>query len=679
MKASIFRFVFWSLAATLALSPNAAFANCTTPAGIAGDQIYNSDHSVMQYCNGAVWVNMGSPNGFGTMINGDICTSNGVVVNCNSATISLTTQASGTLQTAQFPALTGDVTTTAGSLTTTIAANAVTAAKFRQSAALSVVGNPTNSAANVSDISGSANQVLAVNSAGTALGFGALNLASSAAVTGVLSAANLGSGAASSSTFLRGDSTWAAVTSSPGGSNKQVQYNNNGVTAGASNLYWDNTNGLVGLGTSTPGAQFHMASGPSAAQAAWTTNGIGIRQDAATYTDSSSSGTVANNYVDVIGVPTLATSSNTVTYTTAATMVINGAPVNGSHVTITNPYALLIKANAAADIPIAVQANASQSNNLTQWQSSSGTVLTKVDSAGEVWMPKGNFGGVAGGAGASLGNNIGGSNGQIQYNANGALGGATNFIWNRTAGFVGLGTATASAELHISGSNAISAPAWTTNGIGIRQDAQTYTDTGGGSGTSYVDVLGAPTLASSGTSTYTTAATLAIAGAPAAGTGVTITNPLALYVAVGTASFMGNVGIGTAGPQVALDVTGAVRAGSSTNVTACGSGAANGEGSQRYNYTTHQMEFCNGTAWITPVNAGIAAISQYSISAGSGVQDLGYHVFCSSAGLNGGATAGGDGKVYPNGSANSGNLYDWNAYQNKSTNWSNNLYVICIN
>jgi hypothetical protein len=60
----------------------------------------------------------------------------------------------------------------------------------------------------------------------------------------------------------------------------------------------------------------------------------------------------------------------------------------------------------------------------------------------------------------------------------------------------------------------------------------------------------------------------------------------------------GNVGIGTTVPGVALDVTGGIRSGSSANVTTCsGTGAANGEGTQRYNYTTHAMEYCNGSAW----------------------------------------------------------------------------------
>jgi hypothetical protein len=55
-----------------------------------------------------------------------------------------------------------------------IAANAVSNAKFRQSAALSVVGNGTNATANVADISGTSDQVLRVNTAGNALAFGTI-------------------------------------------------------------------------------------------------------------------------------------------------------------------------------------------------------------------------------------------------------------------------------------------------------------------------------------------------------------------------------------------------------------------------------------------------------------------------------------------------------------------------
>ena len=178
------------------LASGSAFAACTSPAGTAGDINY-STNNIMAYCNGTVWVNMGTnlSIGFGVLTTGDFCiATSGTQISCNIATINLSSQASGTLQTAQFPALTGDVTTSAGSLATSIGANAVTMGKIAQIAGLSVIGNSASGTGNVAAITGTANQTLIVNGAGTGLAFGALNLASSAAVTGILPVSNGGTG-----------------------------------------------------------------------------------------------------------------------------------------------------------------------------------------------------------------------------------------------------------------------------------------------------------------------------------------------------------------------------------------------------------------------------------------------------------------------------------------------------
>ena len=46
-------------------SHGVAYAQCTVPPGNAGEQFYNTTHSVMQYCNGSDWVNMGAIGGGG--------------------------------------------------------------------------------------------------------------------------------------------------------------------------------------------------------------------------------------------------------------------------------------------------------------------------------------------------------------------------------------------------------------------------------------------------------------------------------------------------------------------------------------------------------------------------------------------------------------------------------------
>lgn len=95
---------------------------------------------------------------------------------------------SGGIQTSAF---TGDVTKTAGGTATTIATNIVSNTKFRQSVALSVVGRSVNSTGDVADIAAGAAWNVLRRDGSNVLGFGAIDLSQSGAVTGDLAFSNI--------------------------------------------------------------------------------------------------------------------------------------------------------------------------------------------------------------------------------------------------------------------------------------------------------------------------------------------------------------------------------------------------------------------------------------------------------------------------------------------------------
>lgn len=105
---------------------------------------------------------------------------------------------------------------------------------------------------------------------------------------------------------------------------------------------YDEANNLLGLGTASPGALLTLSGNRSAA--AWDVNGINFRISAATYTDTSTAtnGSAFNNFVNSIAAPTLAATNTGVTYTGAASLLINGAPIAGTNVSITNPASLWV-------------------------------------------------------------------------------------------------------------------------------------------------------------------------------------------------------------------------------------------------------------------------------------------------------------------------------------------------
>jgi hypothetical protein len=80
------------------------------------------------------------------------------------------------------------------------------------------------------------------------------NLDASKITTGTVATARLATGTATTTTFLRGDQTWATVPSgSPAGSNGQIQFNNATAFGGATYAIWNTTDNSFNL-TATPTA-----------------------------------------------------------------------------------------------------------------------------------------------------------------------------------------------------------------------------------------------------------------------------------------------------------------------------------------------------------------------------------------------------------------------------------------
>jgi hypothetical protein len=115
------------------------------------------------------------------------------------------------------------------------------------------------------------------------------------------------------------------VSASPAGANTQIQFNNSGAMGASANLVWDNTNGRLGIGTTTPGYSLDIAGG-------------GIKTNRTmTFTSGSTWGTNnGNDYVANYG-PSGAVSASTVAAGTVFSTLTTGS-VDMSNATVVGAY-----------------------------------------------------------------------------------------------------------------------------------------------------------------------------------------------------------------------------------------------------------------------------------------------------------------------------------------------------
>jgi hypothetical protein len=284
---------------------------------------------------------------------------------------SLSATGGGTVTQFNFTNSTGITGTVTNATTTPTLSLALTSAAVGLS---NVTNTVQTQAAIVPNTAPSSGQILVGNAGGTA--YAPVSLSGSGATmsmasTGVLTISSIplatlsATGTPSSSTFLRGDNTWATPAGGGNVSNVGTPTNGQigqwtgattiqGFTAGSGVITWlttpteanlkSATGGLAWLDTAQSFTAAQTISGTSLifsgnqSAAAWTTGGLRLKGVAGTLTDTTSTGTVAAAYTDKLGGNTIAASSAT-TFTEYASVKLV-APVVGTNVTFTNSYAL---------------------------------------------------------------------------------------------------------------------------------------------------------------------------------------------------------------------------------------------------------------------------------------------------------------------------------------------------
>jgi len=176
-----------------------------------------------------------------------------------------------------------------------------------------------------------------------------------------------GSPSANNTSGVLVSGTWRAGASS---NNPQLLVNPSGTTL-ATNWNATATTGGTGLGINAPSGftgdlvhyltnntsryrvtglgRVFIGEGATTGPALTVTAPGRLYSGTATYTDNTTaaSGTAAHGAMVAIDNPAIAASNATVTYTNASSFYIDGAPTNGTNVTITNSYSFFVNAGAS--------------------------------------------------------------------------------------------------------------------------------------------------------------------------------------------------------------------------------------------------------------------------------------------------------------------------------------------
>jgi hypothetical protein len=154
--------------------------------------------------------------------------------------------------------------------------------------AASDITSGTMATARLGSGTASASTVLWGDSTWAALTSGDLpshNHAAGDITSGTMATARLGSGTANSTTYLRGDQTWATISAGSvdgSGANGHVAFwTDSNTLSGETNLFWDATNNRLGIGDSTPSFPLDVAGDIRCTSELQT--GAGVRWDFGAY------------------------------------------------------------------------------------------------------------------------------------------------------------------------------------------------------------------------------------------------------------------------------------------------------------------------------------------------------------------------------------------------------------